>query len=148
VEPNHFSSFFRRMAGMTPRQFRQQNCLIYVGIGFIRVSIGGLICANFAELNIQFMWTKEKIGNQAGKTVMVTGANTGIGYETALAMCQAGAHVVLACRSQANADQAKERMGREKGGGALETAILDLGSLAAVKTFAAEFCGTIDDWIS
>lgn len=36
------------------------------------------------------MWTKENIGDQAGKTVIVTGANTGIGYETALALYEAG----------------------------------------------------------
>ena len=42
-----------------------------------------------------------------GKTVLVTGANTGIGYETALACFRAGAHVVLACRSLDNARQAQ-----------------------------------------
>ena len=51
------------------------------------------------------MWTKNNIPGQAGKTVIVTGANAGIGFETALALYEAGAHVILACRSSENAEQ-------------------------------------------
>ena len=41
------------------------------------------------------MWTKQNIPDQTGKTVIVTGANVEIGYETALALYEAGAAVVL-----------------------------------------------------
>ena len=44
------------------------------------------------------MWTINNIPDQTGKTVIVTGANVGIGYETALALYNAGANVMLACR--------------------------------------------------
>jgi len=44
------------------------------------------------------MWTTKNIPNQSGKTIIVTGANVGIGFETALALYLAGAHVILACR--------------------------------------------------
>jgi NAD(P)-dependent dehydrogenase (short-subunit alcohol dehydrogenase family) len=82
------------------------------------------------------MWTKENIPGQKGKTIIVTGANTGIGFETALALYQAGAHVILACRSLDNATQAVKRIQEQQGSGTLETGVLDLGSLASVKTFA------------
>lgn len=42
-------------------------------------------------------WTKEDMHLQNGKTVIVTGANTGLGYETALALYDKGANVVVAC---------------------------------------------------
>ena len=41
------------------------------------------------------MWTKENIPDQTGKIVIITGANTGIGYQTALALYQAGALLSL-----------------------------------------------------
>jgi NAD(P)-dependent dehydrogenase (short-subunit alcohol dehydrogenase family) len=85
------------------------------------------------------MWTKNNIPDQTGKTVIVTGANAGIGYETALALYEAGAHVVLACRNLDNAQQALTRIKEYKGTGTLETALLDLSSLASVKQFAETF---------
>ena len=74
-----------------------------------------------------------------GKTVLVTGANTGIGYETALAFYQAGAHVVLACRSLDRAQQAQAAMQQAGGAGTLEVAPLDLANLRQVQQFADEF---------
>ncbi|SEJ65073.1 NAD(P)-dependent dehydrogenase, short-chain alcohol dehydrogenase family [Dyadobacter sp. SG02] len=85
------------------------------------------------------MWTKKNIGDQTGKTVIVTGANTGIGYETALALFEAGAHVVLACRSERNAQDAEARLRTQGGKGTLETAILNLANLSAVSEFAHAF---------
>ena len=85
------------------------------------------------------MWTKKNMPDQTGKTVIVTGANAGIGFETALALYEAGAHVVLACRSLDNAQQALAKMQEQKGSGTLETALLDLASLASVKQFAETF---------
>ncbi len=84
------------------------------------------------------MWTKKDIPAQNGKTVIVTGANAGIGYETALALYEAGAHVVLACRSLENAQQALDKI-KEYKGGTLEIAQLDLANLANIKQFAQAF---------
>lgn len=76
------------------------------------------------------MWTaKDNMTDQTGKTVMVTGANTGIGFETALAFYKAGAHVVLACRNMDNANQALRSIQQQGGTGTLETALLNLASL-------------------
>lgn len=76
-----------------------------------------------------------------GKTVLVTGANMGIGYETALAFYRAGAHVVLACRSLDNARQAQAAMQQQPPGraGTLAVARLDLASLRQVHEFADAF---------
>ncbi len=45
------------------------------------------------------MWTKNNMPDQTGKTVIVTGANVGIGFKTALALYDKGAHVVITCRT-------------------------------------------------
>lgn len=85
------------------------------------------------------MWTKKDMPDQTGKTMIVTGANTGIGFETALGLYEAGAHVVLACRNLKNAEEALVKIQAQKGKGTLETALLDLSSLVSVKQFAAAF---------
>lgn len=88
------------------------------------------------------MWTKNNIPDQSGKTIIVTGANAGIGYETALALYEAGAHVILTCRSQDKADETFNKIKEHTGKGSLETGILDLASLASVKQFAETFLQT------
>ena len=85
------------------------------------------------------MWTKKNISDQAGKTAIVTGANTGIGFETALVLFEAGAHVVLACRSEPNARDAEARLRAQDGKGSLEIAILNLANLNAIHDFAKAF---------
>jgi NAD(P)-dependent dehydrogenase (short-subunit alcohol dehydrogenase family) len=85
------------------------------------------------------MWTKDNVGDQTGKTVIVTGANAGIGFETALALYEAGAQVILACRSLDKAQQALTKIKEHKGTGTLEVAQLDLESLGSVKQFADDF---------
>ena len=85
------------------------------------------------------MWTTKNITNQNGKTVIVTGGNTGIGYETALVLFQAGAKVTMACRDKGKAENAIIEMEALKGTGSLEVSILDLASLNSVRQFAETF---------
>jgi len=85
------------------------------------------------------MWTTKDIPSQKGKTVIVTGANTGIGYETALALYKSGANVIVACRDKDKAKQAIAKMETENGTGSLEVGILDLASLETVRKFAETF---------
>ncbi|GAB3800586.1 SDR family NAD(P)-dependent oxidoreductase [Spirosoma humi] len=85
------------------------------------------------------MWTTKDMPDQTGKTIIVTGGNTGIGYETALALTKAGANVTLACRDQQKAEKAAQAIRQQGGTGSVETAILDLASLESVNQFAEQF---------
>lgn len=76
------------------------------------------------------------IPSQAGRLAIVTGANSGIGYFTALELARAGAEVVLACRSAAKGEAAAARMQAELGGAKGVFEPLDLASLASVRDFA------------
>lgn len=71
-----------------------------------------------------------------GKIAIVTGANTGIGFETALALYQKGAKVYVACRDKEKAQDAIARMKSESDGGELVYGHIDLASLRSVKEFA------------
>ncbi len=51
-------------------------------------------------------WTTTHIPDQTGRTAVITGANTGLGFETAKALAAKGAHVVLAVRDTAKGKQA------------------------------------------
>lgn len=72
-----------------------------------------------------------------GRVVVVTGANSGIGYEAALVFARQRARVVLACRSEERAREASERIGRAVPKASLEVEPLDLASLASVRAFAS-----------
>jgi NAD(P)-dependent dehydrogenase (short-subunit alcohol dehydrogenase family) len=74
--------------------------------------------------------------NLSGKTAIVTGSNTGIGYETALDLYKKGAKVYVACRNQEKALNAIDRMKADGGTGELVYEQLDLASLRSVKAFA------------
>jgi NAD(P)-dependent dehydrogenase (short-subunit alcohol dehydrogenase family) len=71
-----------------------------------------------------------------GKIAIVTGANTGLGFETALDLYQKGAKVYVACRNEEKAIDAIERMKAVSSGGELIFGHLDLASLGSVKEFA------------
>lgn len=75
----------------------------------------------------------------AGKRVLVTGANSGLGYAAARALLTAGAHVLVSVRSEEKARDTRRRLEADLGrelGEHLETDLLDLGDLAQVRAFA------------
>ncbi len=75
------------------------------------------------------------------KTVIVTGGNSGLGFQTARAILRRGDgwHVVIAGRSRQRCEEAASRLSRNTKNPAVEATVLDLGSLAAVRKFAVEF---------
>jgi NAD(P)-dependent dehydrogenase (short-subunit alcohol dehydrogenase family) len=84
-------------------------------------------------------WTAADIPDLSGRTAVVTGANSGLGFESALALARSGAGVVLACRDQAKGADALDRIGRAVPAAAVRLGRLDLADLASVADFAAAF---------
>jgi NAD(P)-dependent dehydrogenase (short-subunit alcohol dehydrogenase family) len=81
-------------------------------------------------------WTAADLPSQAGRTFIVTGANSGIGLPTTRALAEAGAHVVLAVRDVAKGEAAAESISGKSVSGNCEIRQLDLADLASVRTFA------------
>ena len=73
-----------------------------------------------------------------GKTCLVTGANSGIGKETALGLARMGAYVVLVCRNQQKGEQALADIRRETGSSPLDLLVADMSSFASVRALAAQ----------
>lgn len=86
-------------------------------------------------------WTVRSIPDLGGRTAVVTGANSGLGYVTARALARRGARVVLACRSEERGGAALERLHAEVPEARAELARLDLGDLASVRKFAEGWGG-------
>jgi NAD(P)-dependent dehydrogenase (short-subunit alcohol dehydrogenase family) len=88
-------------------------------------------------------WTTADIPDQTGRTAIVTGANTGLGFETAKALASKGAHVVLAVRNLDKGRAAADLIGARTGG---DVAIqeLDLTSLASIRAAADQLRSEYD----
>jgi len=84
-------------------------------------------------------WTADDIPDQSGKTVLVTGGNSGLGYETVLQLARKGARVLVAARDRARGTAALERLGAEAPGSQAELAQIDLADLTSVERFADGF---------
>jgi NAD(P)-dependent dehydrogenase (short-subunit alcohol dehydrogenase family) len=83
-------------------------------------------------------FTEQDVTSQAGKTFVITGANTGLGYEAARVLSGKGARVVIACRSEEKANKAMERILGLHKNAELAYVPLDLGSLESVKACAQQ----------
>jgi len=77
-------------------------------------------------------WTAANIPDQTGRTVIVTGGNSGIGAVTARELARAGARVIIACRNTSKGTEAAASMP-----GTVEVAELDLADLSSIRSFAS-----------
>lgn len=80
----------------------------------------------------------------AGKNVIITGANIGIGYETAIELAKRGARVILACRDSKKGETAVDQIKTLTKSDTIELELLDLGSLASIRDFAGRINGKLD----
>lgn len=81
-------------------------------------------------------WGTADIGDLVGRVALVTGANSGIGYETVRALADHGAHVIMACRDEERARRARDKLESELERSSLELLPLDLADLVAVRRAA------------
>ena len=81
----------------------------------------------------------EKAPSQKGRIAVVTGANTGLGYETALGLASKECRVIMACRSADKAEKAMADIRAIVPSAKLEFIKLDLNSLKSVREFAKTF---------
>ncbi|XP_066530490.1 retinol-DH_like_SDR_c domain-containing protein [Hoplias malabaricus] len=101
-----------------------------ISLVLLRKWIGGGVCKSRVRLD--------------GKTVVITGANTGIGKETARDMAKRGARVVMACRDLTRAEKSAAEIRMSTGNGNVVVRHLDLASLYSVRHFAHEYIATED----
>ena len=94
------------------------------GLYFVRKYFGGEVCRSKARLD--------------GKTVIITGGNTGIGKETAIDLAGRNARVILACRSAEKGEKAAVEVREKSGNDDVVFRQLDLASLTSVRQFAAK----------
>jgi NAD(P)-dependent dehydrogenase (short-subunit alcohol dehydrogenase family) len=81
-------------------------------------------------------WTDDDVPALADQRFLITGANTGLGLETARVMLRRGAEVVLLCRDRSRGERALAELRDKERNGKSSLELLDLGSLASVRGFA------------
>src|SRR5262249_32842000 len=82
--------------------------------------------------------SKQPAARMTGKTCLITGANSGIGKETALGLARMGAQVVLVCRNQQKGEQARADIQRDTGSSQPDPLVADMSSFASVRALAAQ----------
>ena len=96
--------------------------LLAIGLYFLKQYFGGGVCQSKNRLD--------------GKTVIITGGNTGIGKETAIDLAKRGAKVIIACRSEERGANALKDIKKESGSEHVYLRLLDLASFASIRKFA------------
>ncbi|KAF8757641.1 Enoyl-(Acyl carrier protein) reductase [Rhizoctonia solani] len=101
-------------------------------LSYGRMIIGNFLATFYPEMTMP-------IADLSGKVAIITGANSGIGLETARALAGMGAQVVLACRNKSKGEEAKKQIIESTGNLNIELEILDCASFANVHAFLARW---------
>ncbi|MBG6223537.1 NAD(P)-dependent dehydrogenase (short-subunit alcohol dehydrogenase family) [Arthrobacter sp. CAN_A2] len=88
-------------------------------------------------------FTADAIGDLTGRRAVITGANSGLGLQTAVGLARKGAEVILACRSEQRGRDAEQRVRSLTGSRRVELRILDLASQQSIREFAAGLSGPV-----
>ncbi len=94
-----------------------------------------------AERDGSARWTADGVGDQHGRVVVITGANSGLGQQVAHVLAEHGATVVLAGRDSGKITAAADGVRASRPGAMVQTADLDLASLESVRKAAADLAG-------
>ena len=84
-------------------------------------------------------WTINDMPDQTGRVAIVTGANSGLGYESSLALASKGAEVIMACRNLQKGQSAYDDIKKQVPAAKIVLMELDLGSLTSVRQFVEDF---------
>lgn len=89
-------------------------------------------------------WNIDQVPKQSGRIAIVTGANSGLGYETTLALVKKDMMVVMACRNMQKAEDARQKIVSRHPGAKVKPMKIDTASLASVEKFAKHFQSHFD----
>ena len=87
-------------------------------------------------------WSTAEIPDLTGKTAVITGGNSGVGFETALELARHGATTIIACRSSSRGEKALNRIKESTPASHVELMLLNLGDLASINAFAESFASS------
>src|SRR5258706_4953411 len=103
------------------------------GVGWRSESTRGKLCRM-----TKTRWTADRIPDQTGRTVLVTGANSGLGYATAKALVGRGATVIMAVRNEAKGQEALSRLRAAQPEADARLLLVDLADLDSVRAAAGQ----------
>jgi NAD(P)-dependent dehydrogenase (short-subunit alcohol dehydrogenase family) len=91
------------------------------------------------EIMKKHKWNEENMPDLSGKTIVVTGANSGLGFESVKMYAKKNAQVIMACRSLERGQVALEEVKKDSPNAKLVVMALDLGSMESIKEFVVKF---------
>lgn len=117
------------------------NKKVLIGGGLLLAGVGAAVyvARRQQQQSVAEVWTTADMPDLSGKVIIVTGANSGIGFEAAKEFARKGAQTILACRSVDKGQAALAEIQAEVPNASVDVMALDLARLASVEAFAAAF---------